>query len=211
MTYQVKEIFYTLQGEGARAGRAAVFLRFSGCNLWSGREAGRTEAVCRFCDTDFVGTDGEGGGAFRDAETLAQAVRAQWPKGGNAQPYVVCTGGEPLLQLDAALIEALHGASFEIAVETNGTIAAPAGIEWICVSPKAGTELKQLRGQELKLVYPQAAAPPENYAALLFDYFFLQPMDGNAYAANVSAAVAYCLAHPQWRLSLQTHKVAGFK
>jgi 7-carboxy-7-deazaguanine synthase len=210
MTYAVKEIFYTLQGEGARTGRAAVFLRFSGCNLWSGRESDRAAAVCRFCDTDFVGTGGEGGGKFAAAEDLTAAVAARWPKAA-ARPYIVCTGGEPLLQLDAALIAALHRAGFEIAVETNGTIAAPGGIDWICVSPKAGSEQIQTRGQELKLVYPQAGAPPEHFAALAFEHFFLQPMDGETRAANQRAALSYCLAHPQWRLSLQTQKIAGFK
>jgi 7-carboxy-7-deazaguanine synthase len=211
MTYAVKEIFYTLQGEGARAGRAAVFLRFAGCNLWSGRDADRVRAVCRFCDTDFLGTDGEGGGSFADPHGLAKAVAALWPKDREAQPYVVCTGGEPLLQLDNALIEALHDEGFEIALETNGTLAAPAGIEWICVSPKAGAILRQNSGQELKLVYPQAGALPERYAELVFDHFFLQPMDGANRHAHMRAAVDYCLTHPQWRLSLQTHKIAEFK
>jgi 7-carboxy-7-deazaguanine synthase len=211
MTYQVKEIFYTLQGEGARAGRAAVFLRFSGCNLWSGREADRADAVCRFCDTDFIGTDGTGGGKFAAAAALAEAVAAKWPRGHDAQPYAVCTGGEPLLQLDDALIAALHERDFEIAVETNGTLDAPAGIEWICVSPKAGAELKQRAGQELKLVYPQDGIDPARFTGLPFDHYFLQPMDGPGGGANIRAAADYCLAHPQWRLSLQTHKIAGLK
>jgi 7-carboxy-7-deazaguanine synthase (Cx14CxxC type) len=211
MTYSVKEIYYTLQGEGARTGRAAVFLRFAGCNLWSGLERDRASAVCRFCDTDFVGTDGPGGGKFRAASDLARAVARKWPKGSLAQPYVVCTGGEPLLQLDAALIEALHAAHFEIGIETNGTLAPPPGIEWICVSPKADAELTLTRGNELKLIYPQDGAPPERYAGLMFDHFFLQPMDDAARDANTRAATEYCLAHPQWRLSLQTHKLIGIR
>jgi 7-carboxy-7-deazaguanine synthase len=211
MTYAVKEIYYTLQGEGARTGRAAVFLRFAGCNLWSGLKEGRAEAVCKFCDTNFVGTDGEGGGKFADAAALAAAAAEKWPAGDFAQPYVVCTGGEPLLQLDDALVEALHARDFEIGVETNGTLPPPQGIEWICVSPKAGTDLAIESGQELKLVFPQEGAPPERYADLLFDHFFLQPMDGFAREANTRAAAAYCLAHPQWRLSLQTHKIVGIR
>ncbi len=211
MTYAVKEIFYTLQGEGARSGRTAVFLRFPGCNLWNGVEDDRAAAACTFCDTDFVGTDGTGGGKFADAQTLAKAVAALWPTCTFAQPYVVCTGGEPLLQLDDALIAALHIHDFEIAVETNGTILPPPGIEWVCVSPKAGAELAVESGQELKLVYPQEGAPPERFADLLFDHYFLQPMDGPDCAANTEAAVRYCLEHPQWRLSLQTHKVIGIR
>ena len=211
MSYAGKEIFYTLQGEGARTGRAAVFLRFAGCNLWNGVEADRADAVCRFCDTDFVGTDGDGGGKFADSEALAAAVAALWPKGNFAQPYVVCTGGEPLLQLDEALIAALHLHDFEIAIETNGTLLPPHGIEWVCVSPKAGADLTIETGQELKLVYPQVGAPPERYADLLFDHFFLQPMDGPDREANTRAAIAYCLAHPQWHLSLQTHKFIGIR
>ena len=211
MTYQVKEIYYTLQGEGARTGRAAVFLRFAGCNLWSGLERDRADAVCRFCDTDFVGTDGPGGGKFDGAETLASAVLEKWPHGSEAQPYVVCTGGEPLLQLDDALVAALHAKGFEIGVETNGTLLPPRGIEWICVSPKANAELELTSGQELKLIYPQDGAPPERYADLLFDYYFLQPMDGPDREANTRAATEYCLAHPQWRLSLQTHKLIGIR
>ena len=211
MTYQVKEIYYTLQGEGARTGRAAVFLRFAGCNLWSGIERDRATAVCTFCDTDFVGTDGVGGGKFADGEALARAVAAEWPMGSEAQPYVVCTGGEPLLQLDDALIGALHAKGFEIGIETNGTLSPPQGIEWICVSPKANAELALTRGQELKLVFPQKDAPPERFENLLFDHFFLQPMDGPQREANTRAATDYCLAHPQWRLSLQTHKLIGIR
>ena len=210
MTYAVKEIFYTLQGEGANAGRPAVFCRFAGCNLWTGREADRADAVCRFCDTDFVGTDGPGGGKFGTAEQLATAVAAAWPRAdAAARPLVVCTGGEPLLQLDPPLIEALHAAGFEIAVETNGTVAAPAGIDWLCVSPKADAPLVIDAGDELKLVFPQAGADPERYAGLRFARFFLQPMDGPDREANTRAALAYCLTHPRWRLSLQTHKLLG--
>lgn len=208
MTYQVKEIFYTLQGEGARAGRAAVFLRFAGCNLWTGREGDRATATCKFCDTDFVGTDGEGGGKFANPETLAEAVEKRWPK-GLGKPYVVCTGGEPLLQLDAVLLRALHGKGFEVAIETNGTISPPPGIDWICVSPKAGAELVVKSGQELKLVFPQAGAEPPLFEGLAFDHFFLQPMDGPNRAENTAATTAYCLKQPQWRLSLQTHKLIG--
>jgi 7-carboxy-7-deazaguanine synthase (Cx14CxxC type) len=210
MTYQVKEIYFTLQGEGAQTGRAAVFLRFAGCNLWTGREEDRAKAVCQFCDTDFVGVDGPGGGKFADAEALAEAVRRCWPQGGGRQqPYVVCTGGEPLLQLDEALIEALHGAGFEVGVETNGTIAAPHGLDWICVSPKAGAELKQRHGHELKLVHPQAGVDPKQFEGLDFQHFFLQPMDGPQRAENTQTAIAYCLDRPLWRLSLQTHKLIG--
>jgi len=205
--YSVKEIYFTLQGEGAQTGRAAVFLRFAGCNLWTGREEDRAGAICQFCDTDFVGTDGPGGGKFADAHTLAEAVAAHWPGGG--RQLVVCTGGEPLLQLDAAAIEALHAAGFEIAIETNGTIAAPEGIDWICVSPKAGAPLVQRSGQELKLVYPQETARPEAFEALDFQHFLLQPMDGPEREANTQAAARYCLEHPRWRLSLQTHKFIG--
>jgi len=211
MSYSVKEIYYTLQGEGARAGRAAVFLRFAGCNLWTGLERDREKAVCRFCDTDFVGTDGPGGGRFADAGALAGAVAAQWPKGERAQPYVVCTGGEPLLQIDDALIQALHAQGFEIGIETNGTLEPPKGIDWICMSPKADAPLVLKRGDELKLIYPQAGAPPERYADLNFSHFFLQPMDCAERAANTEAATRYCLAHPQWRLSLQTHKLIGIR
>ncbi len=211
MSYQVKEIYYTLQGEGARAGRAAVFLRFAGCNLWSGLERDRVRAVCRFCDTEFVGTDGPGGGKFTDAAGLAHAARGMWPVGAKGQPYVVCTGGEPLLQLDDALIDALHRAGFEIGIETNGTLGPPAGIDWICVSPKANAELVLKRGNELKLVFPQEGAPPERYAGLGFEHFFLQPMDGLEREENTCAATTYCLANPQWRLSLQTHKLIGIR
>lgn len=208
MSYAVKEMFKTLQGEGAQAGRAAVFCRFAGCNLWSGREEDREQAVCRFCDTDFVGMDGEGGGRFSCAEELAEALARTWGA-DEGRRFVVFTGGEPLLQLDAALVEAAHARGFEIAIETNGTQVPPEGIDWICVSPKAGAELLLKGGQELKLVYPQPGLAPENLARLDFAHFFLQPMDGPARAENTQAAVAYCLAHPQWRLSLQTHKMIG--
>jgi 7-carboxy-7-deazaguanine synthase (Cx14CxxC type) len=210
MSYAVKEIFLTLQGEGGQAGRAAVFCRFAGCNLWSGREQDRASAVCSFCDTDFVGMDGSGGGRFETPTVLAEAVLAQW-RGPESDRLVVCTGGEPLLQLDGPLIEAFHAAGFSIAVETNGTIAAPAGIDWICVSPKADAELCLKRGNELKLIYPQAGAAPDRYAGLAFDNFFLQPMDSAAREENTRAATAYCLGHPQWRLSLQTHKLIGIR
>ncbi len=209
MTYSVKEIFYTLQGEGAQAGRAAVFCRFAGCNLWSGLERDRAAAVCTFCDTDFIGFDGEGGGKFRTAEALADAVAAAWPEGQGGAPYVVCTGGEPMLQLDDALIAALHARGFEIAVETNGTLTPPPGLDWICVSPKADAPLALTAGDELKLVFPQEKARPERFAGLAFKHFFLQPMDGPDRIANTNAAIAYCMAHPQWRLSLQTHKITG--
>lgn len=206
--YAVKEIFYTLQGEGAQTGRAAVFCRFAGCNLWSGREQDRAGAICKFCDTDFADTNGLGGGKFSSAADLASAVAEKWlaPDG---RRLVVCTGGEPLLQLDAALIDALHGHGFEIAVETNGTCVAPAGLDWICVSPKAGTELKQRSGNELKLVYPQAGAEPEQFEQLDFRHFFLQPMDGPERERNTQLALRYCLEHPRWRMSLQTHKLLG--
>lgn len=207
MSYKVKEIFYTLQGEGGQAGRPAIFCRFAGCNLWSGREQDRARAVCRFCDTDFRGTNGDGGGRFGTPDALADAVAARWPGGG--RPFVVCTGGEPLLQLDAPLIDALHARGFEVAVETNGTRPAPPGIDWVCVSPKSTAELRQRRGHELKLVFPQPDAPPERFADLAFEHFFLQPMDGPELAANTARAVAYCKAHPRWRLSLQTHKLIG--
>lgn len=207
MTYSVKECYYTLQGEGAQSGRAAVFLRFAGCNLWSGREMDRAAAVCRFCDTDFVGTNGPGGGRFPSASALAAHVANHWPGGG--VPYVVCTGGEPLLQLDRALIDALHGAGLEVGVETNGTIVAPTGIDWLCVSPKADAPVVQRTGHELKLVFPQTEIRPAEVENWGFDHFFLQPMDGPVRAANTEAAIAYCQAHPQWRLSLQTHKVTG--
>lgn len=208
MTYSVKEIFLTLQGEGGQAGQAAVFARFSGCNLWSGREADRSSAVCRFCDTDFVGTDGPGGGKFAEAEALADAIAAQWT-GGPDHRLVVFTGGEPLLQLDAALISAIKARGFRIAVETNGTLEAPEGIDWLCVSPKSNAAVVLTRGQELKLVYPQADALPEQFASLDFERFYLQPMDGPDQLANTQATIAYCLDHPQWRLSVQTHKVLG--
>jgi len=210
MSYAVKELFYTLQGEGANSGRPAVFCRFAGCNLWTGREADRAEAVCRFCDTDFVGTDGPGGGKFASPAALADAVAAAWPTGDPAaRPLVVCTGGEPLLQLDPPLIDALHSAGFEIAVESNGTVTPPAGIDWLCISPKAEAPLVVAGGDELKLVYPQEGAEPARYELLAFRHFFLQPMDGPAQEANTRAALAYCLAHPRWRLSLQTHKLLG--
>ena len=210
MTYAVKEIFFTLQGEGRHTGRPAVFCRFAGCNLWTGREADRANATCRFCDTDFVGTDGPGGGKFAEAASLAAAVAATWPASGRiAKRYVVCTGGEPALQLDEPLIEALHGHGFEVAIETNGTVPTPAGVDWICVSPKAGTTLLQRSGSELKLVFPQVGAEPEMFEGLPFEHFLLQPMDGPAREANTQAALAYCLAHPRWSLSLQTHKLLG--
>jgi 7-carboxy-7-deazaguanine synthase (Cx14CxxC type) len=210
MTYAVKETFLTLQGEGAQTGRAAVFLRFAGCNLWSGREEDRAAAICRFCDTDFKDVNGPGGGKFASAEALAGAVAQAWRADeAAARKLVVCTGGEPLLQLDGPLIEALHRRGFEIAVETNGTIAAPAGLDWICVSPKAGTVLAQRSGDELKLVYPQPGAEPESFSVLNFRHFFLQPMDGPSREANTDLAVAYCMDHPQWRVSLQTHKLMG--
>jgi 7-carboxy-7-deazaguanine synthase len=209
MTYSVKEIFYTLQGEGAQAGRAAVFCRFAGCNLWSGREEDRATAACTFCDTNFVGTDGQGGGKFASAADLAAAVAALWPAGVGGRPYVVCTGGEPLLQLDAPLIAALHNLGFEVAVETNGTQVAPAGLDWICVSPKGTAPLVLQCGNELKLVYPQADAPPEAFASLDFQHFILQPMDGPLQRQHMRAAAQYCMQHPQWRLGLQTHKVVG--
>ena len=220
MSYAVKEIFYTLQGEGANTGRPAVFCRFAGCNLWTGREADRADAVCRFCDTDFVGTDGPGGGKFSGADVLARAVAAAWPEDAppavgpgdgtlRRRPFVVCTGGEPLLQFDAALLDALHREGFEVAVETNGTVEPPAGIDWLCVSPKAGAPLAVRRGDELKLVYPQSGAEPERFEGLAFEHFFLQPMDGPERERNTAAALRYCLTHPRWRLSLQTHKLLG--
>ncbi len=224
--YAVKEIFYTLQGEGAQTGRAAVFCRFAGCNLWSGREEDRASAVCRFCDTDFADTNGPGGGKFESAEALASAIEEKWGRrilpglkietwgtrirgAESGKRFVVCTGGEPLLQLDASLIDALHAHGFEIAVETNGTCVAPAGLDWICVSPKAGAELRQRSGDELKLVYPQPGAEPERFEGLPFRHFFLQPMDGPDRERNTQLALRYCLDHPQWRLSLQTHKFLG--
>ena len=226
MSYTVKEIFYTLQGEGAQSGRAAVFCRFSGCNLWSGREEDRSRAVCQFCDTDFVGT-GPDGGRFASATELAEAIDRCWlGRGGDVagsrslansladgagRKFVVCTGGEPLLQLDVKLIDALQERGFEVAVETNGTKPAPASLDWICVSPKAGAPFVQTSGNELKLVYPQENAPPEKFAQLDFEHFFLQPMDGPDTAVNTERAIAYCLAHPRWRLSIQTHKLVGLR
>lgn len=210
MSYAVKEIFLTLQGEGAHAGRTAVFCRFSGCNLWTGREQDRTEAVCKFCDTDFVGMDGTLGGRYANADDLAAAIADQW-EGPQDHRYTVLTGGEPLLQIDPALIDALHARGFTIAVETNGTIAAPPGLDWICVSPKAGSELVIRKGHELKLVYPQAENTPEDFANLEFERFSLQPMDGPDIAQSTQAAIAYCLRHPQWRLSVQTHKTLGIR
>ncbi|MFQ5562955.1 MAG: 7-carboxy-7-deazaguanine synthase [Parvularculaceae bacterium] len=209
--YSVKELYFTLQGEGARTGRPAVFLRFAGCNLWSGLERDRARAVCKFCDTDFVGTDGPGGGKYETAAALADAVAHCWPTDADtgARAYVVCTGGEPLLQLDAALIDALHAKGFEIGVETNGALTAPSGVDWLCVSPKAGAPLVQESGDELKLVFPQEGAPPEAFERLDFKRFFLQPMDGPALSRHTAAAVDYCKAHPRWRLSLQTHKLIG--
>lgn len=210
MSYAVKEIYYTLQGEGANVGRPAVFLRFAGCNLWSGREADRQSATCDFCDTDFVGTDGPGGGTFTTSADLARAVAATWPGAARpGRPFVVCTGGEPLLQLDPPLIAALHAAGFEIAIETNGTLPVPPEIDWVCVSPKARASLVLRSGDELKIVFPQEGLDPENLAGLEFRHYFLQPMDGPAVARNTELAMRYCLAHPRWRLSLQTHKLLG--
>ena len=209
-SFAVKEIFLTLQGEGVQAGRPAVFCRFAGCNLWSGREEDRADAVCRFCDTDFVGTDGTKGGRYRDTGDLIDAIEAEWT-GGRINRLCVLTGGEPLLQVDEDLVRALHDRGFRIALETNGTLPAPAGIDWICVSPKSGTRLEITRGDELKLVYPQSGAPPERFAALAFDNFLLQPMDGPDAVANTRAAIRYCLTHPQWRLSVQTHKHLGIR
>lgn len=210
MTYSVKEIYYTLQGEGAQTGRPAVFCRFVGCNLWTGREEDRAKATCQFCDTDFVGTDGPNGGKFATPEALASAVAAQWLAGkAGAKKLVVCTGGEPLLQLDEPLVDALHAEGFQVAVETNGTQTAPRGLDWVCVSPKAGAPIVLKRGQELKLVFPQDGARPDDFAELEFDYFFLQPMDGPDRLRNTKLAAAYCLANPQWRLSVQTHKLVG--
>lgn len=208
MTYSAKEIFKTLQGEGAQAGRAAVFCRFAGCNLWSGRESDRATAACTFCDTDFVGIDGDGGGKFRDADSLADTLAGTWGP-DTAGRYVVFTGGEPLLQLDAPLIAAVRARGFTIALETNGTLPVPEGVDWICVSPKGRAPVVQTRGQELKLVYPQLETPPEAFAGMDFENFFLQPMDGPLRLANTEAAVKYCMQHPQWRLSVQTHKYIG--
>ncbi len=211
MTYRLKEIFYTLQGEGSHVGRPAVFARFTSCNLWTGRESDRHRAICQFCDTDFVGTEGPGGGRFKTAEELADAIAATWPGRPHpaAHPYVVCTGGEPLLQLDAAAVQALHAVGFTVAVETNGTQVAPAGLDWICVSPKAGAPLTLTAGHDLKLVFPQEGVLPEAFEHLAFERFLLQPMDGPDLGKNTRLAVEYCLAHPQWRLSLQTHKYLG--
>jgi 7-carboxy-7-deazaguanine synthase len=209
--YSVKEIFYTLQGEGANAGTPAVFCRFAGCNLWSGHAADRAGAVCNFCDTDFVGTDGPGGGKFAGAQALARAVESAWPAGVASHRFVVCTGGEPLLQLDRDAIEAFHARGFRVAIETNGTLAPPAGVDWICVSPKASAALALRSGNELKLVYPQDDALPERFESLAFDHFFLQPMDGPARESNTREAIDYCLAHPRWRLSLQSHKIIGIR
>lgn len=211
MSYAVKEIFYTLQGEGANAGRAAVFCRFAGCNLWTGREHDRAGAICPFCDTDFVGV-GPDGGKFTNAEELARAVSAKWPaRDTQISPFVVCTGGEPLLQLDPSAIDALHALEFVVAIETNGTIAAPPGIDWICVSPKANAPLVQQTGHELKLVFPQVGAEPERFESLEFEHFFLQPMDGPDVKANTALALQHCLDHPRWRLSIQSHKVLGIR
>jgi len=210
VSYAVKEIFMTLQGEGAQAGRAAVFCRFAGCNLWSGREQDRQSAVCRFCDTDFVGTDGTLGGRYASADALADTIAGQWT-GEDADRFTVLTGGEPLLQLDATLIAALHARGFAIAIETNGTIAPPHGLDWICVSPKAGAEIVIREGHELKLVYPQEGAPPEDFADLSFARFSLQPMDGPEIRENTARTIDYCLKHPKWRLSLQTHKTLGIR
>ncbi|MFI6823220.1 7-carboxy-7-deazaguanine synthase [Micromonospora sp. NPDC050187] len=209
--YRVKEIFYTLQGEGTHAGRPAVFCRFTSCNLWTGRESDRHRAICRFCDTDFVGTDGPGGSRFRSAADLATAVAKTWQGKSHPRrrPYVVCTGGKPLLQLDDAAVQALHAEGFTVAVETNGTRPAPAGLDWVCVSPKSGADLVLTRGHDLKLVYPQVGAEPQLFEDLAFEHFLLQPMDGPDRAANTEAAVRYCLDHPQWQLSLQTHKYIG--
>lgn len=207
MTYSVKEIYYTLQGEGAQVGSAAVFLRFAGCNLWTGKERHRAKAICQFCDTDFVGTDGVNGGKYATALALTAKVESLWPDSSTDNRLVVCTGGEPLLQLDQPLIDALHSKHFRIAVETNGTVKAPAGIDWLCVSPKAGAHLVQTSGQELKLVFPQPAAMPGAFEDLDFTHLFLQPMDGPDQVANTQAAIDYCMAHPKWRLSLQTHKI----
>jgi 7-carboxy-7-deazaguanine synthase (Cx14CxxC type) len=209
MAYAVKEIYYTIQGEGAQSGRAAVFLRFSGCNLWSGREEDRTAAICNFCDTDFLATDGPGGGRFEQANDLASAVSGKWPGHWQGDPLVVCTGGEPLLQLDSALVDELHAQGFAVAVETNGTLPLPVGIDWICVSPKAGTHLAVTSGDELKLVHPQPGLDPASYVTLDFRHFFLQPMDGPDALHNRQLVTEYCLAHPQWRVSLQMHKILG--
>jgi 7-carboxy-7-deazaguanine synthase (Cx14CxxC type) len=210
VNYAVKEIFYTLQGEGAQTGRPAVFCRFAGCNLWSGHEADRAQAICSFCDTDFVGTDGTNGGRYRTAEALADCIAAHWPPSAPAR-FVVCTGGEPALQLDAPLIDALHGRGFEVAIETNGTLPLPSGLDWVCVSPKAGAKLAVGQGDELKIVIPQERLDPLDFAHLAFRRFAVQPMDGPKRARNTELAIAFCRAHPRWQLSLQTHKLAGFR
>lgn len=209
MTYSVKEIFYTLQGEGAQSGRPAVFCRFSGCNLWSGLERDREIAVCRFCDTNFVGVDGINGGKYASADELAMRIAGMWPEAQGGAPYVVCTGGEPLLQMDQALVDALHSLNFEVAVETNGTQPVPNGLDWVCVSPKSTAEIVLTRGNELKLVYPQDDAPPERFEGMEFGYYFLQPMDSEDANRNTSAAIEYCKKHPKWRLSVQMHKSVG--
>lgn len=211
MTYSVKEIFYTLQGEGAQSGKAAVFCRFAGCNLWNGREQDRASAACKFCDTDFVGTDGTGGGKFATADALADAVEKAWGAQGTQHRLVVLTGGEPLLQVDEALTAALHARGFSIAVETNGTMVAPPGLDWVCVSPKADAELVIRKGNELKLVYPQVGVDPARFEKLQFDHFFLQPMDGPLRSENTARAIAYCQQHPQWRLGVQSHKIIGIR
>lgn len=211
MTYSVKEMFYTLQGEGANAGQPAVFCRFAGCNLWSGREEDRSSAICQFCDTDFVGIDGTQGGKFDSAQDLAATIARFWPATDSQHRFVVLTGGEPLLQVDEALVDALHAQGFTIAVETNGTVKPPKGIDWLCMSPKAGSQLLVETGQELKLVFPQIGAEPALFESLNFENFYLQPMDGPNAAANTAAAVAYCQAHPRWRLSVQTHKLIGIR
>lgn len=211
MSYSVKEIFYTLQGEGANVGRPAVFFRFAGCNLWSGQEQDRAMAICKFCDTDFVGTNGSGGGNFATAAQLADTIAEMWPESNGDKRFAVCTGGEPLLQLTEELISELHKRQFEIAIETNGTRLPPPGLDWICVSPKAGADLKLRQGNEIKLVYPQTGAEPEVFEDLPFSHFYLQPMDGPEYEKNLKQAMRYCLSHPRWRLSLQTHKMIGIR
>ena len=213
MTYSVKEIFYSLQGEGAHAGRPAIFCRFTGCNLWTGREKHRASAICQFCDTDFVGTDGVGGGTFREADKLAEAVKSYWPKTitDNTHPYVVCTGGEPLLQLDEQLVEAFHALGMEVAIETNGTLPVPIGVDWVCVSPKSGAPLAVTQGDEIKLVYPQTGHQPTDFVDFNFSHFFLQPMFVDGDSDHLQQTVDYCLSHPRWTLSLQTHKLLGLQ
>jgi 7-carboxy-7-deazaguanine synthase len=210
MSYSVKEIFYTLQGEGQNTGRAAIFCRFSGCNLWSGRSVDRANAICQFCDTDFMGVDGDGGGRFETARDLATAIAQKWPTQHRGERFVVCTGGEPLLQLDSGLIETLHSEGFRIAIETNGTLPVPDGVDWVCVSPKAGTKIVVHKGNELKVVFPQAT-DPKVYEHLEFEHFYVQPMDGPVQAQNIEASIGFCLANPKWRLSLQTHKILGVR